>query len=115
MSNEEARKELRETVLIQVGRDKRSARTSYWISKLTGIHERAVRELIEELREEGHLICNDQDGEGYYLSDDIEDIRRQYARDRARALSILKRLRPFRRKIHEAEKNQDQQNLFDKE
>lgn len=115
MSNEEARAELKSMVLIQAGRDKRSARTGHWISQLTGINERAVRELIEELRGDGHLICNDQDGQGYYLSDDLEDIRRQCARDRARALSVLKRLRPFRRKIREVERDENQTNLFDKE
>lgn len=115
MSNERTREELKETVLLQIGTGKKLSRTEEWISALTGIHERLVRKLIEELRGDGHLICNDQDGEGYYIAESIDEVRRQYARDRSRALHVLYRLRPFRSKLREAERNLNQTTLFEKE
>lgn len=49
------------------------------------------------------LIMNDQDGAGYYLSEDLSDLKRQYNRGRARALSILRQQKYLKRKIKELE------------
>ena len=40
------------------------------------------------------MICND--GDGYYQSDDLSDLWRQYMRETARAMSILKARKPMR-------------------
>lgn len=64
--------------------------------------DRAVRNLIEKARNEGWFIMNSQDGSGYYLSSDIEDIARQYRQDTNRALAILKRRKHMRRVLKEA-------------
>ena len=42
------------------------------------------------------LIISDQDAGGYYIATDPAEIRAQYRIDRARALAILKRLKPMR-------------------
>jgi len=73
------------------------------LSMATGYNDRVVRELLEIARNEGALICNDQDGHGYYLAETEEEIERQYKRDRARALSVLKRLKPYRTALRKGE------------
>ena len=40
------------------------------------------------------MICND--GEGYYQTEELGDLYRQYKRDTARAMSILKSRKPMR-------------------
>lgn len=69
-----------------------------------GLTDRQTRKLIEEARDRGVLICNDGDGEGYYLASDLGQIERQYRKDRARALSVLKRLKTMRRMLRDAGK-----------
>lgn len=73
--------------------------TRKWLCHATGYNDRAVRELLEIARENGALVCNDQDGRGYYLAETEEEIARQYKRDRARALSVLARLKPYRQAL----------------
>ena len=70
-----------------------------------GLPDRTVRKLIEEARDRGELICNDGDGEGYYRSYDIGQIERQYRVDRARAMSVMKRLKTMRRMLSEEGKD----------
>lgn len=64
--------------------------------------DRAVRNLIEKARDEGCLILNRQDGRGYYIADNLDDIVFQYRQDTNRALSILKRRKTMRRILKEA-------------
>lgn len=66
------------------------------LSRRTSLCDRHVRELLETARDLGVLICNDQDGKGYYIAETPEEIERQYKRDRARALSVFKRLKASR-------------------
>lgn len=83
---------------IPAGRDNAISRQH--LAMKTGMNDRAVRECIELLRDEGNFICND--GAGYYIADNLDDIERQYRKDHARALSVLKRLKPFRQALREA-------------
>ena len=57
--------------------------------------DRQVRKAIEELRRE-FIILNDQDGKGYYLSTDTNEIRKAYRQEMSRARSIMYRLKPIR-------------------
>ena len=66
------------------------------------INERTLRELLEQARADGYLICNDMDGKGYYLADTLDDVDRQYRRDYNRAMALLVRLKPMRRMLREA-------------
>ena len=70
-----------------------------WLMKMD---DRSVRELLETARCAGVLVCNDQDGKGYYIAETEQEIARQYRRDKARFLSIAKRLKPFRAAMKEA-------------
>lgn len=60
------------------------------------IPDRSTRRIIEELRDQGIMICNDQDGKGYYIAQTTAEVERQYRRDLARAKNIMKRLRASR-------------------
>ncbi len=107
MSNEvcagqEIEREIDREVALHIGIGHQFARTSKWISTLSGFSERGVRESIERLRKNGWPICNEMDGTGYYIADSMDDVERQYNRDYARAMSLLARLRPMRRALREA-------------
>ncbi len=80
--------------LIPEGRE--NAVTRAYLRMMTGMSDRAVRKEIEELRNAGLFICNNSDGYGYYISNDLAELQRQYKADTARALSILKRRKYIR-------------------
>lgn len=63
--------------------------------------DRTVRQMIEEARRRGELIMNAQDGAGYYISEDLGELKRQYRRNRSRAMSVLVQQKYLRRKIKE--------------
>jgi len=65
------------------------------------ITDRQVREYVEQARREGVIIINLQDGRGYFQTDDIEYIERQYRQSRSRAMSILVQLKYLRRIMRE--------------
>ena len=71
------------------------------LMRRTGLSDRVIRKQIEKLREEGWFIVNAEDGLGYYLAEETMDILRQYKSDKAKALSILKRLKHMRRYLKE--------------
>ena len=85
-----------------IGRGKLNATTREELRVKLSLKDRECREMIEKARREGEFICNDQDGKGYYMAETDEEILRQYRRDYARAMSLLKRLTPLRRKLRAA-------------
>lgn len=56
--------------------------------------DRKMRKAVAEAKKQGVMICND--GDGYYQSDELSDLWRQYRRETARAMSILKASKPMR-------------------
>lgn len=56
--------------------------------------DRKMRKAVAEAKKQGVMICND--GDGYYQSDELSDLWRQYRRETARAMSILKARKPMR-------------------
>ena len=86
----------------RLGRGHAQARTAKDLAAALCVNERTLRELYEDARAEGFLICNDMDGKGYYIADTVQDVRRQYTRDHNRAMALLSRLKPMRRILHEA-------------
>lgn len=89
-------------LLQEIGVGKKNAVTLLQLTWRTGEKERTVRKEIQHLREEGHLIINDQDGKGYYIATEFAEIARQYHQDRSRFLSIAKRLKTARRILKDA-------------
>lgn len=69
---------------------------------MLGVSERKLREHIEQARRLGEIIINHQDGRGYFRTDDINEIERQYRKDTRFAMSLLKRRRAMRRLLKDA-------------
>lgn len=67
-----------------------------------GMGYRKVRKMIELARSLGFIIINEQNGAGYYQSDDLDEIERQYKQDTARAMSILARRKELSRRLKAA-------------
>lgn len=72
------------------------------LCRMAGKSDRHVRQDIEDARREGCIIINRQDGKGYYRTDDINEIERQYYQNRSRALSILIQQKHLRKRLVEA-------------
>lgn len=71
------------------------------LCQMSGLSDRQVRQEIEDARVRGVFILNDEDGYGYYISDDVADVRRQYLRDMARIKAISKRTKHLRKYLKE--------------
>ena len=90
-----------------IGTGRENAVDRFQLMERTGLPDRTVRKLIQEARERGEIIINAQDGAGYYLTDDVGEMKRQLASNRSRAMSVLRQQKYLRQKIREAEqKNQ---------
>lgn len=72
------------------------------LSARLSMGDRRMRKLIEEARAGGAIIINDSDGNGYYQTDDLAEMERQYKQDTSRAMSILQRRKPLRDALKKA-------------
>lgn len=90
-------------ILPFIGVGPKNAVTRDELKRLTGLSDRKNRELIEQARNEGHIIVNRQDGKGYYLTNRPEDIKAQMERNRHRALSILVQQKHLKKALKEVE------------
>lgn len=61
--------------------------------------EREVRLIIQKLREDGVLIATNANG--YYMTDDPDDLLRFYRTQRAKAIGLLKSISATRRYLKE--------------
>ena len=91
-----------DSVLELIGTGKDHATPILRLVWNSGLNERAVRKAIQELRQDGHLICNEQNGKGYYIATELEEIRKQYTQDRNRFLAVAKRIKTERRILRDA-------------
>lgn len=64
--------------------------------QLTGLTDREIRRRIHDARDLGYIIINNQDGCGYYTTDDPRVIQRQYHQERKRFVMDLKTLKTMR-------------------
>lgn len=72
-----------------------------YLEKVTHLSNRQLRELIENERREGCLICSQmKGGGGYFIATNGLEVRRYIQEQRARANSILLALEPFERAIN---------------
>lgn len=85
---------------IPLGKENAISRAS--LAQKAGLSDRKMRNEIENARRRGFLIINLQDGRGYYRSDDLDDIERQYRIDTARGRSIWIRRNAMRKMLKEA-------------
>lgn len=83
---------------IPVGKE--NAVTREKLSQTLMMPDRQVRKCIQIARDAGVLIVNT--GGGYYITDELDEIERQYWQDTRRALSVLARRREMRRILRDA-------------
>lgn len=72
------------------------------LARELGLSDRNTRALIEAARNEGLLICNEQNGHGYYIASDLDEIERTWRQMRSRAIATFRAARHFRRALKEA-------------
>lgn len=80
--------------------------------RLLNLPDRIVRKMIQEARDRGEIILNAQDGAGYYTSDDLGELERQYNTNQRRALSILRQQKYLRSRMREAAAREGGQVIF---
>lgn len=76
-------------IISAIGVGRENAVTRAQLCDKLGMGDRAVRKLIEDARNQGALIVNEQNGKGYYIATKLEEVCRQYAVNKARAMSII--------------------------
>ena len=84
---------------IGVGRENATSREELRLK--LNLPDRTIRQMIEEARKRGEIIINDGSGVGYYISDNLADLTKQYRMNQHRAMSILVQQKYLRRKIKE--------------
>lgn len=84
---------------------KENAITRADLVRVLNLPDRKVREMIETARKDGALILNAQDGAGYYISEDVGELKRQLHSNHSRAMSVLRQNTHLRRKIKELERD----------
>jgi biotin operon repressor len=89
-------------IIDYIGCGKENAIDRNALTRLTGLSDRAVREAIEQARHDGNIIINNQDGRGYYITANIDEIERQYRQNERRAKSILHEQKPLRHALRAA-------------
>ncbi len=94
-------------IMTYIGVGKEAAITRRELVRLTHLPDRMVREQIEAARRNGELIVNAGDGAGYYISDDLNELTRQYRMNESRAMSILVQQKFLRRRIKELKELED--------
>ena len=90
-------------ILDYIGTGKENAVTREELTERLSLPDRTIRSMIEAARREGVLIINDGSGAGYYISDNLEDLKRQQKMNNSRAMSILVQQKYLRRRIKELE------------
>lgn len=94
-------------IMTFIAKGKENAISRQELCVLLALPDRTVRKLIQEARDRGEIILNAQDGAGYYTSDDVGELERQYNTNKNRAMSILRQQRHIRKQINEIH-NQNQ-------
>lgn len=75
--------------------------------------DRKIRQMIEDARRDGALIMNAQDGAGYWMSEDLGELKRQLRTNKNRAMSILRQNTHILRKIEELEEKDSMQMMME--
>ena len=86
--------------LITFGAENAISRTE--LRMITGWKDRVLRKNIQKAREEGVVICNEQNGGGYYFPQTQRELFAQYKANKNRAMSILRQQKYIRMRMWEA-------------
>lgn len=83
-------------VLFNIPEGKKNAISRAALAAGAGYSDRTIRRIIAQLQEKGYMICNLSGGAGYFIAVDPDDVSDYYRQEKARAVSIFKRIRPMR-------------------
>lgn len=89
-------------IIDYIGTGKESAITRASLRALTGLSDRKVRLLIAQARKDGCMIANAQNGGGYFIPSDLDEIERQYWQTQSRSIKMLAYQKPYRDVLKEA-------------
>lgn len=81
-----------EQLYNMLGEGKENAQSRTMLAIRMGCTDRRVRKLIEELSTCGLVVCNVQDGAGYYKPNSEEDFRAIIKLETARARALRKKV-----------------------
>ena len=90
-----------------IGKGKANAISRTDLLMLYGGKDRDMRKAISYARLTGKAINNDQDRQGYYIPDTLEELLRQYKQTEDRGKAILAQLKAIRAEIEKI-RNADQ-------
>ena len=93
---------MRDPIESIIPRGRENAISLKALAQITGISERRVRIKMEAARKRGVIILNFQDGRGYFQSEDIEDIQKQFEANERRTKSIQAQQRFLRIRLMKA-------------
>lgn len=99
-----------ERIVALLGTGKENAVKRSDLLEQFGGRDRDMRRALAYARLTGHTINNDQDGCGYYIPDNLEELEQQYRQTEARGKAVLAQLKALRQKI-ESIRNKDQLRL----
>lgn len=83
--------------LIPYGKENAISRAA--LAAQMGMSDRAMRKAVQLARTQGLAILNDGCGDGYYLSNNVDELLSQLNRTHRRALSLLAQEKHLRRQI----------------
>ncbi|MGI6663913.1 MAG: hypothetical protein ACOX3W_00580 [Christensenellaceae bacterium] len=86
-------KETSINIIAHLRYGKENAKDRFQLQNETGLPDRVNRKLIEKARKKGEPIMNFSDGRGYYLTTDIQEIKRFQKQEYERRDSISETLR----------------------
>ena len=90
-------------IMTFIAKGKENAISRQELCQLLNQPDRVVRKLIQEARDRGEVILNDQSGAGYWTSDDEGELKRQYNTNQRRARAILRQQKYLRRRLRALE------------
>lgn len=74
-----------------LGKGKENALNGWQLAALSGLPERSVRKCIQYLTSCGYAVCNLEDGKGYYIPVDIEDIQASIKLTNSRIRALMRK------------------------
>lgn len=78
---------------------KENARTREYLRSVTGLADRQLRKEIEDAVKSGEWICNDEDGKGYYIAENLSDLYRSYKLAHTKEKSLRDRWKKNRKEL----------------
>lgn len=89
------KEDLQLSILHHLGYGEQNAIHKDALAKITGIHERVIRETIVEMRHAGTRVIGSQ--KGYYLTENIEDIQKAREYLKSYVISLCRDMADYKR------------------